>query len=201
VVMRQLQGHQHPAKTSDGELRHDFGAVNSILGVMHASDNPTESEKDALIFGLTPSDVGPVGERIDLLCALTTPVSPEHRDFDAVLGQLRAAILVAFLPRVGDPATVQRLRNIVGRAGSLADADPATLAAPGAGTALAQLCAGRIPDDLLQVLACEFTETTRGHWRWAELFGTIRRHGLELDRWQRVVLESSLYFEPERRRW
>jgi len=25
--------------------------------------------------------------------------------------------------------------------------------------------------------------------------------GLDLDPWQRLVLESSLYFEPERRRW
>jgi hypothetical protein len=202
--MRQLKGHQHPAKTSAGELRHDFGAVNSILGVMHASDNPTESEKDARIFGLTPSDVGPVGERIDLLCALTTPVSPEHRDFDAVLGQLRAAILVSFLPQVSDADTVSRLRAILGRthsSGSLVEADPAALAAPGAGVELARLCAGRIPGDLLHVLACEFTETTRGNWRWAELFATIRRHGLDLDPWQRVVLESSLYFEPERRRW
>lgn len=204
AVMRHLKGHQHPAKTSVGELRRDFSAVNSILGVMHASDNPTESEKDARIFGLTAEDAGPVTERLDLLCALTTPVSPEYRDFDAVLGQLRAAILVAFLPRVSDFETMTRLRAILGRTsavGSLVDVDPATLAAPGAGVELARLCAGKIPGDLLHVLACEFTETTRGHWRGAELFGTLRRHGLELDAWQRVVLESSLYFEPERRRW
>ena len=70
-----------------------------------------------------------------------------------------------------------------------------------AGTELARLRAGRIPGDLLQVLACEFTENTRGNWRGTELFSTIRRHGLELDPWQRLVLESSLYFEPERRCW
>jgi nucleoside diphosphate kinase len=208
AVMRHLKGHQHPAKTSPGELRRDFGAVNSIIGVMHASDNPEESEKDARIFGLAAEDAGPVSERIDLLCALTTPVSPEHRDFDAVLGQLRAAIVVAFLHRLGDPGTVDRLRAVLGRgwspaggSSSLTGVDPANLAAPGAGTELAQLCAQRIPGDLLHVLACEFTETTRGSRRGAELFATIRRHGLELDPWQRVVLESSLYFEPERRRW
>lgn len=206
TVMRHLKGHQHPAKTSPGELRRDFGAVNSIIGVLHASNNPEESERDARIFGLSAADAGPAGDRIDLLCALTTPVSPEHRDFDAVLGQLRAAIVVANLARLGDPATVDRLRALLARTAatgshSLTDVDPAPLAAPGAGIELARLCAGRIPGDLLQVLACEFTENTRGNWRGAEPFSTIRRHGLELDPWQRLVLESSLYFEPERRRW
>jgi nucleoside diphosphate kinase len=206
TVMRHLKGSQHPAKTSPGELRRDFGAVNSILGVMHAADNPRDSEREARLFGLTEADAGPVSDRIDLLCALTTPVSPEHRDFDAVLGQLRAAIVVAFLPRLADPATVDRLRTLLARPGStgshsLTDVDPAPLAAPGAGIELARLCAGRIPGDLLPVLACEFTETTRVNWRGAELFSAIRRHGLELDAWQRLVLESSLYFEPDRRRW
>ncbi|MDQ2837807.1 MAG: hypothetical protein M3Y42_18220 [Actinomycetota bacterium] len=197
AVMRALKGHQHPARTVPGELRRDFGAVNSIIGVMHASDNPDESEKDARIFGLSAADADSgdaVAERIELLCALTTPVSPELRDFDAVLGQLRASIAVANLGRLSDPSTIGQLAKLLdGR-------DPAVLAAPGAGTELVELCRGRIPDDLLDVLGCDFTETTRENRRGADLFATIRRHGIDIDDWQRVVLESSLYFEPERRR-
>ncbi len=206
VAMRLKKGHQHPARTVPGELRRDFGAVNSIVGVMHASDNPAESEKDAGIFGLTAADVvaesadsgasvASVAERIELLCALTTPASPELRDFDAVLGQLRADIVVAFLPRLGDPKAISRLAGLLG-----ADGSPAALAAPGAGPELVDLCAEVLPSDLLDVLGCEFTETTRAGRRGADLFATIRRHGIEVDPWQRVVLESSLYFEPERRR-
>jgi nucleoside diphosphate kinase len=197
VAMRIKKGHQHPARTVPGELRRDFGAVNSIVGVMHASDNPAESEKDAGIFGLTAADAETgesVAERIELLCALTTPASPEQRDFDAVLGQLRADIVVAFLPKLGDAKSVSRLAGLLG-----ADGSPAALAAPGAGPELVDLCAEAMPDDLLEVLGCEFTETTRAGRRGADLFATIRRHGIEVDPWQRVVLESSLYFEPERR--
>lgn len=198
VAMRIRKGHQHPARTVPGELRRDFGAVNSIVGVMHASDNPAESEKDAGIFGLSAADAessGSLAERIELLCALTTPASPELRDFDAVLGQLRADILVAFLPRFTEAKAISQLAGLLG-----ADGSPAALAAPGAGPELVDLCAQVLPADLLDVLGCEFTETTRDGRRGADLFATIRRHGIELDPWQRVVLESSLYFEPERRR-
>jgi nucleoside diphosphate kinase len=205
VVMRAKKGHQHPARTVPGELRRDFGAVNSIVGVMHASDNPIESAKDASIFSLTAADAEAgesLDERIELLCALTTPASPEQRDFDAVLGQLRADILVAFLPRLSDPKTISRLAGLLGGGdGATADlAQPAALAAPGAGAELVQLCADVLPADLLDVLGCDFTESTRAGRRGADLFATIRRHGIEVDPWQRVVLESSLYFEPERRR-
>lgn len=197
AVMRALKGHQHPARTVPGELRRDLGAVNSIIGVMHASDNPDESEKDARIFGLSAADADAgdaVIERIELLCALTTPASPELRDFDAVLGQLRASIVVANLRQLSDPSTIAQLAKL------LDGQDPAMLAAPGAGTELVELCRGRIADELLDVLGCDFTETTRENRRGADLFATIRRHGIEVDSWQRVVLESSLYFEPERRR-
>lgn len=198
ALMRQLKGNQHPEKTSPGELRHDFGAVNSIIGVMHASDNPGESAKDASIFGLTPSDAvaqqAGVAARICLLCTLTEPASPERRDFDAVLGGVRAQIITTFWQRFADDAAVAELS-------ALMRGDAAALATPGAGDALLRLCDDRLPEEVLAVLACDFTPATRNGQRPADLFATLRRHGVELDQWQRVVLESSLYFPPARRQW
>ncbi len=195
AVMKGKKGHQHPARTVPGEIRRDFNAVNSIIGVMHASDNPAESESDAAIFGLTADSASTgtdVGRRIELLCALSTPASPERRDFDAVLGQLRADILIAFLPQLAETRAVEELTALLGPNG-----EPAALAA--VGPALVRLAEGVLPPDLLDVLGCEFTESGRDGRRGADLFNTIRRYGIEIDRWQRVVLESSLYFEPARR--
>lgn len=194
AVMKRKKGHQHPARTVPGEIRRDFAALNSIIGVMHASDNPAESESDAAIFGLSAESVstGSVTERIELLCALTTPASPELRDFDAVLGQLRADILVTFLAELTAAGVVDELAELLGTTG-----EPARLAT--LGPELVRLADGVIAADLLDVLGCEFTESGRGGRRGADLFNTIRRYGIEIDRWQRVVLESSLYFEPARR--
>ena len=194
-LMRAKKGHQHPHRTSPGELRKDFGAINSILGVMHASDDPEESRKDAWIFGLTPDDADAqaagIASRIALLCALTEPASPEQRDFDTVLGELRASIVVAKWDELGDSHTVDAVAALL--------EEPARLGAPKAGAELAALLDGRLPADLLDVVRCDFTPETKGDYRAADLFATIRRHGVELDRWQRIVLETSLYFPPARR--
>ncbi|MFE4822143.1 nucleoside-diphosphate kinase [Streptomyces sp. NPDC056704] len=199
ALMKAKKGHQHPSRTSPGELRRDFGAVNSILGVMHASDNPEESRKDAAIFGLTPADVTTqqdgVAERVALLCALTEPASPERRDFDAVLGGVRAQILGVFWDTLTEDATVKELASL------LNNADSAVLAEPKTAARLLDVCHELLPEDVLDVLSCDFTPATRGTRRGADLFAVLRRHGVELDPWQRVVLESSLYFEPARRHW
>ncbi|MFE2926829.1 nucleoside-diphosphate kinase [Streptomyces goshikiensis] len=198
ALMKSLKGHQHPSRTSPGHLRNDFGAVNSILGVMHASDSPEESEKDAAIFGLTAAVVSDqqadVSGRVALLCALTTPASRELRDFDAVVGELRARLLSAHWDILVD-GVLDEVSLL------LKDGDSARLAVPATAARVTGLCQGRLPGDVLDVLACDFTPASRNKQRPAELFATIRRCGIELDPWQRVVLESSLYFEPARRSW
>lgn len=196
ALMRSKKGNQHPTNTAPGHLRRDFGAINSILGVMHASDNPKESALDAGIFALSPRDVeeqqaGAI-ERARMLSILSTPTSPERRDFDAVLGGVRARMVIAFWDRFADPAAV-------GTLSALLKGDTAVLASPAAGDQFLNLCRQRLPEDLVAVLACDFTPETRQGRRPSVLFNTLRRHGIDLDPWERIVLESSLYFPPARR--
>ncbi|HVB45624.1 MAG TPA: nucleoside-diphosphate kinase [Streptosporangiaceae bacterium] len=198
-LMRALKGSSTPHRTSRGELRFDFGALNGILGVMHASDNSGESAKDAAIFGLTPAAAAgataDAADKVAVLCALTQPACPERRDFDAVLGGLRASFVTALWDQFGDDAAVAELSIL------LKDSCSDALASPAGGARLLDLCRHRLPADVVDVLACEFTPATRAGRRPADLFETIRRHGLRIDPWQRVVLESSLHFDPVRRPW
>ena len=194
-----IKGHQHPHKTRPGELRRDFGAINGILGVMHASDSPAEAAHDASILGLTEADVvaqqAGLTDRLALLLTLTSPASPETRDFDAVLGELRAQLLLAFADQLSADGKTAELAILTKGSG------PDRLAAPATAARLLELCRGSLPPAALDLLACGFTPSTRQGLRAADLFATLRQTDLTLDPWQRLVLASSYYFEPARRQW
>lgn len=195
AYVKSRKGNQHPHLMNDGQIRRDFGAINAVLGIFHASDNPEESRKDALVFGLTSADVyqdeAECHRRIEQLCRLTTPLVPETRDFDGALKQLRAAILTSFWDEL-DYVAHNEIEEIMNLAGGLAS--------EGAGTKLAYLARGAMPEELLQVLRYEFTPEAERAGRLSGVLNCIKRQGIKMDSWQHLVLESSCYFPPARSR-
>jgi nucleoside diphosphate kinase len=191
-LMAERKGYQHPERALPGTLRRDFGAVNSIVGLMHSSDGPAESRREAAIFGLGPVAVraGPgCGAQLDYLCRLTTPHTPERRDFDQVLAAVRTRIVAAAWDQLSDDV----------RAGiRAAFPDASGLGAAGAGDVLAGLLADQLPADLRAVLSCEFEPSERERTRMGTVQDVLRRWGVTLDPWERLVLESSLHFPPLR---
>ena len=188
------KGHHHPHLAAVGTMRKDFGSINSILSVMHASDSPREALHDATVYGLSEANViaddGKAAAHIDYLAALTRPACPEQRDFDAVLADVRARLLLAVDHRVTGPAHDALVAEFP---------VPDLLARPDAGKRLAALLAGLVGDDVQHVLQCDFDPDSRAVWRASDLFDVLRRYGVDLDSWERIVLETSLYFPPVRR--
>lgn len=190
ALMRVRKGHSSPQQCPPGTIRHDFGAMNTILGVMHASDNPAESATDAAVFGLSESDAGVDGGPVDQLCALTVGRQPESRDYEAVLADVRAKCLLAAWPDLPDPLRYKLRAEFP---------VPAALGAADAGGRLAALLDGELPDAFVEVVGCEFTPQWRVEHRGVQVFATLHRHGVELDTWERLVLETSLHFPSVRR--
>jgi nucleoside diphosphate kinase len=191
-LMAKLKGSQHPDQARPGTLRRDFGAINSILGLMHSSDGPPQSQREAAIFGLRPQEAMPAAQaapEIDYLCRLTTPHAPERRDFDAVLRAVRTRIMAAAWGRLTDDARARMRAAFPGAS---------DLGAIGAGKALADLMAGELPPDLVEVLGCDFEPPWRDRTRLGTVQDVLRRHDVRLDPWERLVLESSLHFPPMR---
>ncbi|MFJ8624934.1 nucleoside-diphosphate kinase [Kitasatospora sp. NPDC093550] len=187
------KGYQHPEQAEHGTLRRDFGAVNSIVGLMHSSDGPMESEREAAIFGLTAADAAADPEaaaaEIDYLCQVVTPHTPERRDFDQVLATVRTRVVASLWE--GLPGEVRDgLRERFPETARLGDV--------GAGAELAALLAGHAPEPLLAFLACEFEPSAADVMRMSVAEQALRGTGVVLDGWERVVLESSLHFQPLR---
>jgi nucleoside diphosphate kinase len=186
------KGYQHPEEARPGTIRRDLGAVNSIVGLMHSSDGPAESEREAKIFGLTAADAVEPQEaapRIDYLCRLIAPPAPEHRDFDRTLASVRTRVLAAFWDVLPEPTRDRARRRF---------SHPDALGAIGAGADLAELLDGTAPAPLLPVLRCEFEPEWRERIRIGQVEDALQSVGVVLDRWERLVLESSLHFRPRR---
>lgn len=190
--LAKLKGYQHPTDAELGTLRRDFDAINSAMSVMHSSDGPEDSEREAAVFGLTPEHAGDpeqVAAEIDQLCRLNTPGNPETRDFEQVLAAVRTRLVGALWEEL--PAAVRR--QITAEF-----ADTSQLGLPGAGDRLATVLGGRLPAGLEDVVRCDFTPKWRDELRMAWAEERLRRAGVVLDEWERVVLGSSLHFPPLR---
>lgn len=192
AFVKSMKGNQHPHLMNDGQLRRDFGAINAILGIVHASDNPDESEKDALVFGLTSQHaMNCEQDSISLalnLAKLTIPERPETRDFSLVLSGLRREILVnnwAGLTSYNIDFVSEYLKR------------PGGLASTSFGNMVKNQLGDKLPDEIIQILEFQFTPESKRFGRLSELFKTIERNRVRLDKWQRLVLESSCYFPPK----
>jgi nucleoside diphosphate kinase len=191
--LSQIKGNQHPEAASPGTLRRDLGAINAIIGLMHTSDTPEEAEREAAVFGLSRRDVGgdpaEAAAEVDYLCRLVDSPTPETRQFDDVLADLRVKVIAALwggLP----PALRARIRSEFPDCGQLGWA--------GAGEKLAKLLAEVAEADLQQVLRCEFTPDWRAATRMGGVVDCLRRINVSLDPFEHLVLETSLHFPPRR---
>lgn len=192
AALAERKGYQHPTRAARGTIRRDLGAVNSIVGLLHSSDGPAESEREAGVFGLVAADAGDpdaVAAAIDHRLALAAPAVPERRDFDATLASVRARVLNRTWEEL-PAATRERLRAAFG--------EPADLGRPGCGDRLADLLGDAVPAGLAGVLRCEFTPAWRATMRLRHAVDQLARVGVRLDRWERLVLETSLHFPPLR---
>lgn len=193
LLLAERKGNQHPHLARPGTIRRDFRAVNSIVGLMHTSDGPAESEREAAVFGLTAADAhaDPAGAApaVDHLCRLHQPDRPEHRDFDLVLASVRTRVVAALWEELPGPARARVQARFP---------EPVSLGATGAGERLAGLLDGAVPPETGELLRCEFTPQWRGRTRMGRVERALRRAGVQLDDWERIVLESSLHFPPRR---
>jgi nucleoside diphosphate kinase len=186
--LRALKGASDPAEAAPGTIRRDLRGVNVMLDIVHTSDSPEDSQHEASVFFGPelgePLDGGLAGLR-DLVGLLQAGVPRETREYDDVLIGLRSKLIAAVWPEL----------NTLGRklAPGLA-AGPR----PGAGAELAALLPGGEDHPLAEILACEFLP---GHPK-IDLRRAAARmavYGLTLDRWEHVVLQTSMIFPPLRR--
>jgi nucleoside diphosphate kinase len=190
AVLRERKGDSQPHLAQPGTIRKDLGAINSILGVMHSSDEPEQSRKDSAVYGLSETDDFTADQDVDYLGELSVPAAPEKRDYEAVLADVRARVLASLWHRLPGPLHHKLRAEFQGSS---------CLAAMDAGSTLRGLLGGVLPDDILTVLGCEFTPQWREDNPGIDVFGLLRRQDTELDSWERLVLETSLYFPSVRR--
>lgn len=203
-LLQERKGHQHPDRAAPGTIRRDLAAINAVLNLLHTADGPEESAREARVFGLTERDAPPeraaertperAAERtlLTYLCGLTQPPLPEQRDFARTLAGVRARVLAAAWPSLPG-----RVRHAV-----VADfPEPPMLSLTSAGDRLAAALTGVLPDDLVEILRCDFTPQWRDRVRLGRAAALLRRHGVVLDDWEELVLMTSLQFPPWWEEW
>jgi nucleoside diphosphate kinase len=104
VRAKRLKGATDPRFAADGTIRRDLGGINAMLAFMHAADTPERSLFESRLFlgeGAVPQDYPLEGSAADgtdwdsarVLFELLAYGAAEHRCFDAVVHDLRAAAL------------------------------------------------------------------------------------------------------------
>ncbi|MFE9660188.1 nucleoside-diphosphate kinase [Streptomyces sp. NPDC005955] len=196
----ELKGSGPLEKAARTSLRLRFGAVNTILGLLHISDSPEEAELDWKTFFVrdwnnlgpselpdSPARLGTPGAR-ELASLLDNPPgSGESRGFFQVRDQLRRS-LVAHLWELLPPA------ETIPVARTLAALDGAPLSNEFV-TQMAESLDGAADLLLRRTLTASFTPDepaldTGRLWR------SLEGHGVRVDPWARAVLTTSQYFPP-----
>lgn len=187
--IKTVKGPSAPADTKPGCIRHDLGAINTVLSLVHASDSPEHAARESSILLDGKASSWRCPSSLDgFLDVSETHWRKETRGFTEVLSELRAGIVSHLWPSLSSEG--QLLASQLTRAGQLAT--------PDAGERIrAHLVDWRAGYALLEVLAARFDPST------APLdIGTVERAligvGLALDDWSRTVLDTSMFFEPRR---
>lgn len=187
-----IKGVSVPGEAAPGSLRHDLGAVNTILSLLHCADSPEFARREAdLILG-GPAHTLPWQEGaaldpvIDLLEAVR---GAEARGFCDVVTEVRASISLRLWDALDDDGRTL-VTKLIGM-GSLCARD--------AGEQVrGHLAAGARSGPLAEILALPGDPSAAPvDVAW------IRRHlaseGIAFDDWTEAVLASSMYFAPRRR--
>ncbi|MEU2060958.1 nucleoside-diphosphate kinase [Streptomyces sp. NPDC013455] len=195
-----LKGSGPLEKASRSSLRLRFGAVNTILGLLHASDSPEEAELDWQTFFVrdwnnpgpselpeSPTRLSTPGARVLAGLLDSPPGTGESRGFLQVRDQLRRGLVAhlwELLPQPEGAPMAQRLAALDG--GPLSGEFV---------TAMAKSLDGSADLLLRKALTASFTPDeppldTDRLWR------TLEGHGITVDPWARAVLTTCQYFPP-----
>jgi nucleoside diphosphate kinase len=188
--LRAVKGASRPADALPGTIRGDLRAINVTMDLVHTSDTPGESRTESAAFIAEDSwraAGDPVAVR-DLIGLVEAGYRREDREYDQVLADVRTRMAGV----VWDELTPAGRRLALSWSG-----DVAAAAAPGTGARLAALLADPDRHPLAPLLRCEFlpdhprVDLDRARH-------TLGHFGAGLDRWEHLVLTSSMRFPPLR---
>jgi nucleoside diphosphate kinase len=188
--MRALKGASAPSDALPGTIRHDLRAINVTCDLVHASDTPAESQTESVSFADELGWSGVDGDRVRDLIALTTAgYRHEDREFDQVLACVRARVAGVLWD---DLTPAGQKLALSWQHGGVAE-----IAAVGAGAGLAALLHDPDRHPLAPLLRCEFLPDSP-RIDLARFGDLLRGLGGYLDRWEELVLTSSMWFRPLR---
>lgn len=188
--LRRLKGASTPSEALPGTIRCDLRAINVTCDLVHAADSPAESRHESTVFVDEQGWTEVTGDEVrDLVGLVTAGYRHEEREFDQVLAGLRARVAGTVW---ADLAPAGRELALAWQRGGVAE-----IAAPGAGARLAALLHDPDGHPLAPLLRCEFLpEHPRVDLDRA--VHTLGHYGAGLDRWEHLVLSSSMRFPPLR---
>lgn len=184
-----VKGSSDPYKAAPGTIRYEAGAMNAIVGVLHASDNPVEAAREAAIFFDSPT-ARPIDRATVQAFAAVNEAAARlpAPSFDATIGRLRFEICLAAGPLLDASMRARVL--------STACHDVEALADPALGIEFAAaLDAPRIgPLDLRRWLAADFWPGAPDTPDVPSECDQLSAIGVTLSAWERLVLETATYF-------
>jgi nucleoside diphosphate kinase len=192
AAVKEVKGNADPRKSVAGTIRHDLGAINVVLSLLHASDGPEQAmiESGVLAAGVTPEQfraAGDIGRLVEIIEA-TQPM--ETRAFAEVLAGVRGRVVAQLWPAL----------TAAGRELAAGLASTGGLAGPDAGERLAGhidlACDGSLRT-LVDVLRAPF-DGARTQPDMVAVERILGLSGLALDTWELAVLTTSTYFPPAR---
>lgn len=187
--IKTVKGASAPANAEPGCIRHELGAINTVLSLVHASDSPWHAARESTILLDGKADSWrPRSSLSGFLDLCEAHWRRESRGFLEVLSELRAGILVQLWQSLSSEG--QQLASRLVRADQLA--------LPDAGERIrAHLVDWRAGHALPDVLAARFDPSTAPR-DISAVERALAGAGLALDDWSRTVLDTSMFFEPRR---
>ena len=196
----ETKGNADPALAAPGTVRHDLGSVNVVMSLLHISDGPAQSAREAELLGgvggLFRADEEPVA-------SASTPPAGGMREFGAVLAATQAPETRLFprvLASVRGRLVSRCWESLTPRGRSLAAecAADGTLSAPEVGRQLAEeIPEGAENSTLAEVLRTPF-DAEEPPPDMARVRRIMQLNALEMDSWEYAVLTTSSYFPPVR---
>lgn len=123
AYFRTLKGATDPVVAEPGSIRHDFGGINVLLGLIHAADSAARSAFEANLvapeLGCLP-DRPPISEEYSGWTRLLDSAHREVRRYRETLSSHRARVIAACWSEL--PLASQQRAEASWREGSLADA-------------------------------------------------------------------------------
>jgi nucleoside diphosphate kinase len=197
--LKALKGATSPLDAQPGTIRFDLGAINTILGLMHASDSAAEAAEEAALFlGGASAEGPPTGDpargtdarSLPGLLRLLDAGPAAVGDFQMILANHRARVLAACFTDLSSAARGQVLAAVGEQLGPLGEI--------GAGAAIAAGLRGGADHPAWSLLSAERQPGLRSLAA-RDTAARLAALGLSTDPWEELVLRSSAHFAPVRR--